>query len=121
MANQLPSGRWRGRVRDPRSGKQVAPHTIIGGAKTYPTRRVAERAEDQAREAVYEAAERGATVGEFWTAWTTDPLWARRAESTNIHNRERTQAFAKAYWDRPLRAIDAPVVAEWLKGGRNLG
>jgi integrase len=26
-----------------------------------------------------------------------------------------------AYADRPLRAIDATVVAEWLKGGRNLG
>ncbi|WP_037499248.1 tyrosine-type recombinase/integrase [Solirubrobacter soli] len=36
-------------------------------------------------------------------------------------NRERTKAFADAYADRPLRAIDALVVAEWLRGGRNIG
>jgi integrase len=108
-------------VRDPRTGKQVAPHTIIGGPKTYATRRVAERAEDQARDELYELAERGATVREWWETWTTDPLWARPAESTNIHNRERTKAFANRYGDRPLRAVDHLVVAEWLRGGRNVG
>ena len=41
MANQLPSGRWRGRVRHPRTGKQVAPHTVIGGPR--PTRPNASR------------------------------------------------------------------------------
>ena len=46
MANELPSGRWRGRVVDHRTGRQVAPHLILGGPKTYPTRRLAERAED---------------------------------------------------------------------------
>jgi integrase len=121
MANRLPSGRWRGRVRDPRTGQQVAPHTVIGGAKTYTTMREAERAEDKARDALIDLALRGKTVGEWWTEWTTDPLWARRAESTNLHNAERTKAFAERYWDRALRAIDALVVAEWLKGGRNLG
>ena len=35
MANQLPSGRWRGRTRDPRTGAQVAPHKFIGGAITF--------------------------------------------------------------------------------------
>ena len=121
MADQLPSGRWRGRVRDPRTGKQVTPHTIIGGSKTYASAREAERAEDTARDALYESAARGATVHEWWATWTTDPLWLRPAESTNLHNAERTRAFAAAYGERPLRAIDHLVVAEWLKGGRNLG
>jgi integrase len=121
MANQLPSGRWRGRVRHPRTGKQVAPSTVIGGPKTYPTRRAAERAEDQARDALLGIAERGTTVREWWEEWTTSPLWARPAESTNLHNRERTVAFALAYGERPVRAIDHLVVAEWLKGGRNTG
>lgn len=121
MANQLPSGRWRGRVRDPRSGKQVAPHTILGGPPTYPTKREAERAEDKARDALTDALLRGATVREFWQTWTTDPLWARPAASTNLHNAERTRAFAEVYGDRPLRSIDSLVVAEWLKGGRNRG
>src|SRR4029079_10652424 len=66
-------------------------------------------------------AARGKTVADWWAEWTTDPLWARDAESTNLHNRERTKSFALAYGDRPLRAIDALVVAEWLKGGRNMG
>jgi hypothetical protein len=48
MADQLPSGRWRGRVRDPRIGKQVTPRQIIGGPISYATRREAERAEDRA-------------------------------------------------------------------------
>lgn len=121
MANQLPSGKWRGRTRDPRTGKQVAPHVVIGGPKTYATKREAERAEDAARDALTDAAIRGATVAEFWAEWTTDPLWQRASESTNVHNRERTKGFALAYGDRPMRAIGASVVAEWLKGGRNTG
>jgi integrase len=121
MANQLPSGRWRGRVRDPRTGKQVAPHSLIGGPTTYASKREAERAEDRAREVVLDMALRGKTVGEFWQEWTTDPLWARDAESTNLHNAERTRAFAERYRDRSLRSIDSLVVAEWLKGGHNLG
>jgi integrase len=64
---------------------------------------------------------RGKTVSEFWREWTTDPLWARPAESTNLHNAERTRAFAETYGERSLRSIDALVVAEWLRGGGNLG
>lgn len=121
MANQLPSGRWRGRVADQRTGKQTAPHTIIGGLKTYPTRRQAERAEDLARDLLLGIAERGVTVREFWDQWTTSTLWARPSESTNLHNQERTRAFVQHYGDRPIATIDAHVVAEWLKGGANIG
>ena len=121
MANQLPSGRWRGRVRHPHTGKQVAPHTVVGGATTYKTRREAERAEDAARIALLDLAEAGRSVRDWWTEWTESPLWARPAASTNIHNRERTTAFVEAYGDRPLRSIDHLVVAEWLNGGRNRG
>src|SRR4051794_13510750 len=116
MANQLPSGRWRGRVRDPRTSKQIAPHAVIGGRSTYASKREAERAEDRARDVLHDLALRGKTVGEFWNEWTTDPLWLRPAESTNLHNTERTRAFATRYADRPMLAIDAMVVAEWLKG-----
>jgi integrase len=121
MANQLASGRWRGRVRHPRTSKQVAPHTIIGGPKTYPSKRLAERAEDAARDALVDMAERGMTVMEWWTEWTTSPLWARPAESSNLHNAERTRGFALAYANRPLRSVDHRIVAEFLKDGRNQG
>jgi len=120
MANQLPSRRWRGRVRD-NDGKQVAPHTIVGGPKTYATRREAERAEDDARIALTDMAQRGTTVREFWTAWTGSPLWSRPSESTNIHNRERTQAFVARYGERPIMSIGPADVAEWLKDGANRG
>jgi hypothetical protein len=60
-------------------------------------------------------------VREFWDDWTTDPLWLRPAESTNIHNRERTSKFVAAHGDLPLRAIGDDHVAAWLRGGRNRG
>lgn len=121
MANPLPSGRWRGRVLDQRSGKQVAPHSIIGGPKTYKTQRQAERAEDQARDALLGIAERGATVDEWWREWTSSPLWARPSESTNLHNLERTRAFAECFGQLPIRTIGPAVVKEWLAGGANVG
>jgi integrase len=92
---------------------------VIGGPKTYPTRRAAERAEDDARDALLGSAERGMTVGEWWAEWTTSRLWQRPAASTNICNNARTRKFAETYGDRPLRSIDHTVVAEWLKGGAN--
>ena len=106
MANQLPSGRWRGRVRDPRTGKQVAPHTVIGGPATYPTQREAERAEDSARDVLLDLALRGKTVGDFWTngrpirygcAPPTQPTCTTRAD----------QGVRDTYAERPMRAIDA--------------
>jgi integrase len=121
MADLLPSGRWRGRVMDQRTRKQTAPHKIIGGLKTYPSKRQAERAEDEARDALLGIAERGVTVGEFWTDWTTSALWARPSESTNLHNLERTRAFARSYGDRPIASIGPAVVKEWLEGGANVG
>jgi integrase len=120
MANQLPSGRWRGRVRN-NSGRQVAPWTIIGGPKTYKTQRQAERAEDDARILLTDIAARGATAREWHTTWTTSALWARPSESTNVHNRERTRGFVTRYGDRPIASIGAVEVAEWLKGGANRG
>ena len=117
MANQLPSGRWRGRVRHPRTGKQVAPHTVIGGPKTYPTKRAAERAEDEARDALLDIAERGTTVREWWHEWTSSPLWARPASQRT--SQPRADAKFVAAPTATARSLDRPcVVAEWLRGGR---
>ena len=121
MADQLPSGRWRGRVRHPITGKQVTPAGVIGGPKTFVTRREAERAEDTARDALVDAAVRGRTVREFWTDWTTSELWARPAESTNRHNAERTAAFVAMFGERPLASIGGPDVAAYLEGGQRRG
>jgi integrase len=99
----------------------VTPASVIGGPKTYASRREAERAEDDARDALIDAAERGKTVREFWAEWTTSELWARPAESTNRHNAERTRAFAECFADRPIASIGAADVAAYLEGGRNRG
>jgi integrase len=81
----------------------------------------ATRAEDDARALLRTNARAGVTVREFWTDWTTDPLWLRPAESTNLHNAERTSKFVASYGDKPIRAIDDDIVAAWLKGGANRG
>jgi integrase len=121
MPTQLPSGRWRTRVRHPRNGKQLPARAVIGGPDTYATREAAAAAEDEARRLLRSNARLGVTVREFWQDWTTDPLWMRPAPSTNIHNAERTRGFVDAYGDLPLRSIGDEHVAAWLKGGRNLG
>ena len=49
MPTQLPSGRWRTRVRHPRTGKQLSTRAIIGGPETYATKTAAVAAENEAR------------------------------------------------------------------------
>jgi integrase len=121
MPTQLPSGRWRTRVRHPRTGRQLSARAVIGGPDTYATRAAAADAEDQARCVLRTNARVGVTVAEFWNDWTTDPLWLRPAASTNLHNRERTSKFVAAHGDLPLRAIGDEHVAAWLRSGRNRG
>jgi hypothetical protein len=121
MPTQLPSGRWRTRVRHPRTGKQLSARAVLGGPDSYPDRETAAAMEAEARELLRQGARAGVTVREFWAEWTTDPLWLRPSESTNLHNRERTEKFVAAYGDRPIRAVDDQVVADWLRGGRNRG
>src|SRR5689334_8057989 len=121
MPNQLPSGRWRTRVRHPRTGRQISAQQIIGGPATYATEREARSAEREAATLLAKSAKAGTSLREFWDDWTTDPLWLRPAESTNIHNKERTSKFVDEYGHLPIRSIGDDVVAEWLKGGRNKG
>ena len=61
----------------------------------------------------------GVTVREFWHEWTTNATWAREAESTNLHNAERTRAFVERYGDKPIRAIDDEIVREWRRAGND--
>jgi len=61
------------------------------------------------------------TLRGFSERWTTDRLFARPKESTNIHNRERTRAFVERYGTRQMSAIEDTVVAEWLAGGKRNG
>lgn len=121
MPTQLPSGNWRPRIRHPRTGKQLNPCSVIGGPSSYPDQNAAKRAEIEALKHLRTSTRAGVTVREFWEEWTTDPLWLRPAESTNVHNRERTERFVEAYGDKPIRAIDDDTVREYRRAGRNDG
>src|SRR5688500_12697734 len=105
MPTRLPSGRWRPRIRHPRTGKHLNPQAVIGGPSSYEREHEARAAEDRARGELLENARLGVSVREFWQEWTTDPLWLRPSESTNLHNAERTRAFVETYGERPMRAV----------------
>ena len=117
MPTQLPSGRWRPRIRLPRTGKHLKPQAVIGDPSSHEREHEARAAEDRAREALRDNARLGVTVRDFLREWTTDLLWLRPSESTNLHNAERTRAFVEAYGERPMRAIDDEVVREYRRAG----
>lgn len=118
---KLPSGRWRAQVHDPATGRNVSVSRILGGQGTFTTKTEAKRAREQARQRLGDARARDVTVRDFWERWTTDPLFARPKESTNIHNRERTLAFIRLHGERPIDTIDDDDIAAWLAGGRRNG
>ena len=119
--SRLPSGRWRAQVHDPRVGHNVSVSRILGGEGTFRTKTEAKAARERARAALGRAPVGAVTVGVFWERWTSDPLFARPKDSTNIHNRERTREFARRYADVPLALLADAVVAEWLAGGQRNG
>jgi integrase len=118
MPSQLPSGKWRPRIRHPRTRKQLNPQAIIGGPASYNDEEAAATAERKALKVLRTNARAGTTVREWWEEWTTDPLWLRPEESTNIHNRERTKHFVDRYGDLPIRGVDDDVVREYRRSGR---
>jgi hypothetical protein len=61
------------------------------------------------------------TVRAFWERWTTDPLFARPKESSDIRRRELTKSFAERYGDIPIRHVGDEIVADWLAGGGRAG
>ena len=118
---RLPSGRWRAQVYDPATGKNLSVSHVLGGPGTFATKTGAKQARVRARERLGHARVEDVTARAFWERWTSDPLFARPKESTNIHNRERTRAFIDRYGNLSIGGIGDQVVAEWLAGGRRNG
>jgi integrase len=112
---RLPSGRWRAQVYH--DGKNISVSKVLGGPGTFATKTEAKQARARARERLAEAATIGVTVKAFWERWTTDPLFMRPKESTEIRRRERTKEFAEKYGQLPLDQISDEIVAQWLAGG----
>jgi hypothetical protein len=94
---KLPSGRWRAQVYDPARGRNVSVSQVLEGPGTFATKTEAKHARMSARERLGQARVEVVTTRAFWERWTSDPLFARPKESTNILNRERTQAFVDRY------------------------
>jgi len=116
--SRLPSGRYRVQVWDAALGRNVSAAQVIGGGpRSFRTYREARAAEAKAYERLGEARS-GVTVAEFRERWITDRLFERPKESTNIHNAERTKAFADKYGDVPIDQIGDEHVGQWLAGGR---
>jgi integrase len=118
---KLPSGRWRAQVYDPSLGRNVSVSRILGGSGAFATKTEAKQAREQARARLGDVRADIVTLRGFWERWTTDPLFARPKESTNILNRERTGAFVARYGNLSMGEIGDDVVAEWLAGGRRNG
>lgn len=117
--SKLPNGRWRAQIAV--DGKNLSVPSIIGGERSYRTKSEAKAARAKAREALGKSQASSVTVRGFWERWTTDPLFARPKESTNLHNRERTRGFAEKYGSVPLHRVDGRLVGEWLAGGKRNG
>jgi integrase len=115
---KLPSGRWRARVWH--EGKDIPVGPVLGLPKgtTWRTKGDAKAAREKARAILKGNAPGETTVRQWWERWTTDPLFARPKEATNVHNRERTGAFAQRYGSVPLHQVGNFIVGEWLTGGR---
>lgn len=115
---KLPSGRWRAQVFH--NGKNVSVSKVLGGPGTFKTKTEAKQARARAREVLVDGGG-VVTLRSFWERWTTDPLFARPKQSTNVHNRERTKAFVEKHGSLPIDQVNDDIVAEWLSGGRRNG
>ncbi len=99
---RLPSGRWRAQVYDPVTGKNLSVSHILGGPGTFATKTEAKQARVKARDRLGSVRERDLTVRGFWERWTSDPLFARAKESSDIRRRELTKGFVERYGEVPI-------------------
>ena len=122
MAAKLSNGNYRGRVRDPRTGRQVPIHEVIGGPRSYRTLTERDDARRRAR-AVLTQPNAHLTVRAWREEWTTSDAYGRargRSPETIAHNAERTKRFAEIHGDKLLRTIDRGVAHDWISDIANL-
>lgn len=121
--SKLPNGRWRAQVWDGRKAKNVSVGDILGTPRSsYASRREAKQAREQARAILGQVSTERVTINQWRERWITDPLFRRPKQSTNLHNEERTRAFAKEYGHLPVSILATDrgdqIVSQWLAGGR---
>jgi integrase len=118
---RLPSGRWRAQVYDPASGKNLSVSRVLGGPGSFKTKTEAKQARQRARERLGGTRMRDVSIRGFWERWTTDPLFARPKEASDIRRREGTKAFVERYGEVPIAHVGDEIVADWLAGGARSG
>ena len=119
---KLPSGRWRARIWHEGKDQSVAKILGLPSGTSWPTKREARDAHDEARRKLREAHPAGqVTVMEFWERWTSEKMFMRPKASTNRHNRERTKAFAEKHGTLRLDRVTRQTVGEWRSGGSRDG
>jgi integrase len=123
--SKLSSGRWRSQTYDPATRKFVSSAKVLGLAEaTFKTESAARRADAKAAEVLAQRRGVEVTLQDWADTWTTDPLFRRPKESTNIHNRERIGRFVAEHGSVPLSVFETDrgdqIVARWIAGGRNL-
>jgi integrase len=116
---KLPSGGYRAQVYH--EGRNVSVSKVLGGPGTFRTKTEAKQARAAARERLRQTGGVAQTLGDFYSRWTSDPLFARPKESTNILNHERTKSFVDRFGNLPINRIGDREVAEWLQGGKRNG
>lgn len=115
--SRLPSGRWRAQVYDPATKRNISVSRVLGGAGAFRTKAEAKRAREKAREKIERCDPRDVTVREFWERWSTERVFARPKESSNVRRREQTKTFVDRYGHLYLRDVGDEVVADWLANG----
>jgi integrase len=120
--SKLPSGAWRAQVWDVNTGKSVSVATVLGTpGKTWDTKREAKAAREEARRKLGPKVRQQVTVRDFAARWTSDPMFQRPKESTNILNATAIRTFVDRYGTLPLTLVGDDVVGEWLAGGQHRG
>jgi integrase len=123
--SQLPSKRWRAQTYNPATGKFESSAKILGlKNSTFKTKKEAQTADVNAAKVLKDQRGAETTLADWAETWTTDPLFQRPKESTNIHNRERIARFVAEHGSLPLAVFGTDrgdqIVAQWIAGGRNL-
>jgi integrase len=116
--SKLPNGRYRARVHH--DGKDLSVPKVLGlpVGTSFRTKGEAKEAKRKAQALLSERTASNTTVREFWEWWTTDPLFARPKESTDLHNRERTKGFVERFGYLQLGHVGDLTVQQWLRGGQ---
>lgn len=115
--SKLPSGRWRSQCYDSATGKNVAVADVIGGPRSFKTKREAKKAREEARTELAKRTRHGVTVAMFRERWLTDKLFATPKESTRLHYAERTKRFTERYGDMNIGDVNDETVTAWLRDG----